>query len=129
MRLLQAKLPANYLIRCEQPITCGDSEPEPDISVVLGSEADFLVDHPHSAELVVEICVTSQEIDRYKLQAYAKAGVRECWLVLGPEKVIEVHRKPAGGQFSEKATYGSNDKVTSGAIAGVVVAVSDCFAR
>ena len=30
--------------------------------------------------------------DRSKLRACASADVKECWLVLGPEKLIEVHR-------------------------------------
>ena len=32
--------------------------------------------------------------DRSKLRAYASAGVKECWLVLGREKQIEVNRQP-----------------------------------
>lgn len=86
LRLLRTKLPPSLLVRSEQPVTCGDSEPEPDISVVRGTEGDFLADHPHTAELVIEISITSHDYDRSKLRAYAGAGVKECWFVLGPEK-------------------------------------------
>ncbi len=34
-------LPINFCIRQENPISIGNSEPEPDISIVLGSEEDF----------------------------------------------------------------------------------------
>ena len=86
------KAAGKRFVRSEQPITCGNSEPEPDISVVTGTNEDYLREHPCTAELVIEICVTSHDYDRAKLRAYATAGVKECWLVLGPEKQIEVYR-------------------------------------
>src|SRR5688572_25246782 len=52
--LLQV-VPAGWIVRTEQPITCGDSEPEPDIAVVNGRREDFRHDHPHTAELVIEV--------------------------------------------------------------------------
>lgn len=53
LRLLLAVLPEGRLLRSEQPITCDDSEPEPDLSVVRGSEYDFRLEHPKTAELVI----------------------------------------------------------------------------
>src|SRR6266481_2539665 len=35
---ISALLPADYVVRREDPITLSDSEPEPDISVVRGTE-------------------------------------------------------------------------------------------
>ena len=68
-----------HLVRSEQPITCIDSasEPEPDVSVVLGKEADFWESHPTTAELIIEVAVTSEDYDRNKALAYARAGVKE----------------------------------------------------
>src|SRR4026208_989791 len=40
LRWLGAVAPPTHLVRSEQPITCPDSEPEPDISVVRGTESD-----------------------------------------------------------------------------------------
>jgi Uma2 family endonuclease len=124
LRLLQAVLPAGRLLRSEQPITCEDSEPEPDISVVRGSEYDFRLEHPKTAELVVEICVTSREYDRSKLRAYANAGVKECWLALGREKQIKVHRQPNQGEFAERTLHGPGARLTSTAIPSFTVEVS-----
>ena len=98
-------LPPGLLLRSEQPILCHDSEPEPDISIVRGQAADFRLSHPRTAELVVEICVTSHEYDRSKLRAYAEAGVKECWLVLVPEKQIEVFRQPSKDKFAERSMH------------------------
>src|SRR5207244_252888 len=51
-------LPKGFLVFLEQPLTLADSEPEPDVSVVRGSEADFFTTHPKTAELVVEVAVS-----------------------------------------------------------------------
>ena len=83
LRLLQAVLPLGLYLRPEQPLTCVDSEPEPDLAVVCGAEEAFRQAHPRTAELVIEVSVSSAEYDRSKLRAYASAGVKECWLVLG----------------------------------------------
>ena len=128
-RLLQQCVPPGCFISQEQPITCQDSEPEPDLAVVRGREEDFWQEHPRTAELVVEICVTSQIYDRSKLRAYANAGVKECWLVLAPEKQIEVHRKPAGNLFADRAVHGSGGWLTCAAVPEITLDLNALFAR
>ena len=85
-----------YLIRSEQPITCtaSGSEPEPDVSVVRGKEADFWESHPTTADIVIEVAVTSEDYDRNKSLAYARAGVKEFWIVLVNEKLVEIRTGP-----------------------------------
>jgi Uma2 family endonuclease len=122
--LLHSVVPEGFLVRTEQPITCVDSEPEPDLAVVHGQVADFRLAHPRTAELVIEVCVTSADYDRSKLRAYAGAGVKECWLVLGPEKQIEVHRQPGEGQFAQRTLHGPGAQLTSTAIPSLTVDVS-----
>src|SRR6266511_3825783 len=80
--LLLARLPDGLSVWKEEPLTLVDSEPEPDISVVRGEEADFRDAHPTTAELVVEIAVTSAALDRANVSLYAEAGVKEYWIVL-----------------------------------------------
>jgi Uma2 family endonuclease len=129
LRLLRSVTPPGYIVRPEQPIACGDSEPEPDISVVRGAESDFRSDHPHTADFVAEVCVSSHDYDRSKLRAYALAGVKECWLVLGPEKQIEVYRQPKNGQFSEHALYGPGGGLTSSVIPEFKLSLDAFFAE
>src|ERR1043165_585445 len=42
LRAIEAAKLKGFLVRSEQPISCGDSEPEPDIAVVAGSIDDYL---------------------------------------------------------------------------------------
>lgn len=121
LELLQRMLPSGLHVQPEQPILCDDSELEPDLSVIRGTINDFGAEHPHTAELVIEIGVSSHDYDHSKLRAYAVAGVKECWMVLGPEKQIEVHRQPQGEQFAQHAVHGPGGSLASAAVPGFTV--------
>src|SRR5437763_8219189 len=49
---ISRSLPPGKLLRTEQPITCGHSEPEPDLAIVSGSKEQFRTAHPCTAELI-----------------------------------------------------------------------------
>jgi len=127
--ILVATLPPGLFVSPGQPITCPDSEPEPDLAVISGNPEDFRHAHPHTAELVIEICVTSHDYVRSKLRAYASAGVKEVWLVLAPEKQIEVHRQPAGGQFAQRVVFGPGGRLVSVAVPSFGVDLDALFAK
>jgi Uma2 family endonuclease len=69
LELIRNALPPGVHVQSEQPIQCDDSEPEPDISVIRGSIEDYRTEHPRTAELVIEVCMTTHEHDRSKLRA------------------------------------------------------------
>ena len=126
-KLLLAQLPANYSVWKEEPLTLADSEPEPDIAVTLGRENDFATSHPSTAELVVEVAVSSPALDRENASLYAEAGVKEYWIVLGPERRVEVYRRPAGGRYQEHLLFGHDETIEPGSLPGVRIRVSDLF--
>jgi Uma2 family endonuclease len=126
---LQRALPPNHVVRTEQPITCPDSEPEPDLAVIHGRNEDFRAEHPRTAELVIEICITSHEYDRAKRRAYASAGVNEVWLVLAPERQIEVHRQPANGAFAEWTLHGPGGTLSSVSVPQFSVGLDALFGK
>jgi Uma2 family endonuclease len=127
LELLQRALPPGLHVRPEQPVVCGDSEPEPDLSVLRGSMDDYRTGHPHTAEFIIEVCVSSHEYDRLKLRAYASAGVKEVWLVLSPENQIEVYRNPTGDEFTERFIQGPHGELSSGALPGLTVNLDVLF--
>jgi len=85
------------------PIALDDlSEPEPDVVVVRGAAADYLVEHPgpEDIHLLVEVCDSSFERDRRrKVPLYAAAGVREVWLVDVASRRLEAHQEPSPGGY------------------------------
>lgn len=104
---LPMRLPEGVHLRAQEPLTFADSEPEPDIAIVEGSRRDYFGAHPDRARLVIEVCVTSEAIDRLKLGVYAEAGVPECWLVLAEARVVERHTEPRDGRYQrvERVAY------------------------
>jgi Uma2 family endonuclease len=116
-----------WWLRSGGPITCVDSEPEPDVSVARGSEEDYTRGHPTTAEFVAEVCVTSYEYDRSKLRAYANAGVKEVWLVVWPEKKVEIYRDPLNGVYTESRVAGPGGSVRSEAFSEITVELTALF--
>jgi Uma2 family endonuclease len=127
LALLAERLPPGLLLRKEDPIRCGESEPEPDLAVVRGREEDFRERHPTSAELVIEICVTSHDYDRSKLAIYAAAGIAECWLVLGPERRIEAHRRPVGAAYTEVRVHQPGEVLESVSVPELALSLDSVF--
>ena len=89
----------------------------------------FLAGTPHTAELVIEIFVTSQNYDRSNLRAYANAGVKQCWLVLAPGKQIEAHRNPDVDRFTDRTVHGPGGRLTCAAVPEITLDLDALFAK
>ena len=126
-RHLLLKLPPRWEVRSEQPLTFNDSEPEPDVAVVPASEDDYCHAHPETAELVIEVVVTSERIDRVKLGVYAEAGVRECWLVLAEERIVERHTAPQGAAYQHVERVAFPGTLESTVCAGLTLPPAGLF--
>jgi Uma2 family endonuclease len=124
-RMVLARLPAGFTVWQEQPLTFVDSEPEPDISVIRGGERDFLEAHPTTAELVVEVAVSSPALDRENASLYAEAGVKEYWIVLGRERQVEVYRRPENGRYQDTRVVGVNDTLECLSVPGVRIPIAE----
>jgi Uma2 family endonuclease len=126
--LLLKAVGAGYLVRKEGPLTLSDSEPEPDVSVVLGNPADYRRHHPTTAVLAVEVAVSSVELDREKLSLYAEAGVTECWFVLAERRVVEVLRNPLNGGYLDREVLTDTDTLRSRALPQIEISLKELFA-
>jgi Uma2 family endonuclease len=128
-KLIAAQAPKGFSVWKEEPLTLKemDSEPEPDLSVVRGTDTDFLEEHPHTAELVVEVAVSSPELDRENASLYAEAGVKEYWIVLAPLRQVEVYRRPRAGAYQEKKIFAAEDLIECAALPGVRINVREIF--
>jgi Uma2 family endonuclease len=110
---LLAGLPAGYQLRKEDPLTLADSEPEPDLAVVRGTDDDFRVHHPSTAELVVEVAISTVELDRAKAELYARAAVPVYWLVLAQEDAVEVHTDAGAKGYTRIETRRRGDELVT----------------
>ena len=127
LQLLHEVLPSGHILMSEQPISCGDSEPEPDVAVVRGAIGDFRERHPQTAELAIEVCVTSHDYDRSKLRAYAVASIKEVWLLLVRERRVEVYLQPTNGEYVDKKLVGPRGKLASAVLPNFVLDLGSFF--
>ncbi|HEY2589250.1 MAG TPA: Uma2 family endonuclease [Tepidisphaeraceae bacterium] len=112
-------LPPQYHARSEQPVTLPDGEPEPDAAVVRGRAKDYMSRHPGPDEvpLIIEVADSSLDRDRgIKLRSYARAGIREYWIVNLIENQVEVYTDPdpvasGGPTYRGKAVYVQGNSV------------------
>ena len=106
--LLKAVVPAGWYVDSQEPITLGDSEPEPDVMVVRGDTRQYRDRHPGAEDvaLVVEVADSTIERDRgIKKEMYARAGIPVYWIINLVERLIEVYEKPVGSDYTSRRDY------------------------
>lgn len=124
---LQRVLPEGTFVRQEKPLTLVDSEPEPDVAVIRGTRAEYRLVHPSTSALIVEVAVSSEALDRLKLEIYAEAGVPECWLVFPESKILERHSDLQNGSYSKLARVQFPAQLESTIFPGVSLPPTDLF--
>lgn len=94
---IAARLPGGWHYQPEQPITLGDSEPEPDGAVVRGGIRDHLEGHPSPPDiaLVLEVADATRDRDRgLKGRVYARANIPCYWILNLRDGYVEVYADP-----------------------------------
>jgi Uma2 family endonuclease len=114
--LFSRRLGRQAIIRVQGPIILDRwSEPQPDLSV-LAPRADFYghaQPRPRDVLLAVEVMDSSRGYDRtLKLPLYARAELREVWLVDLKAEVIERYRSPALRGYREREDFGRRRVLT-----------------
>ncbi len=111
-------LPPGWHVNTQDPVTTGDSEPEPDVTVIRGAPRDYLERHPGPDDLalVVEVAHTTLRRDRgLKKRLYARAGIPVYWIINLPDRQIEVYTMPSGQaeepDYQQRQDYLSTDEV------------------
>jgi len=125
---------AGFWVRMQLPLDLNQTtEPEPDISVVVGSRTQYARAHPTSAVLLVEVSDTTASYDRrHKGSLYARAGIGDYWIVNLPRRRLEVYRapiaaptRPFGHRYSSRTDLLPGATVSPLALPPQTVAVSD----
>jgi Uma2 family endonuclease len=116
------RLPAGWSARPEQPVRIpAFDEPEPDISVVRGANADYRsrIPAPADVALLVEVSDTTLRQDRGKKRtAYARAGIAVYWIVNLVARQVEVYTRPVKeGRYRSRKAFKPGQQVPV-AIAG-----------
>ena len=133
-RLTQALVKAcgdRAIVQIQGSIRLGlHSEPQPDV-VLLRPRPDHYetaLPGPESVLLLIEVGDTSLAYDRgVKLRLYARAGIREVWLVDLEAHHIEVHLEPAQDGYRRSATRGPGDRLLPTALPEMSLSPAEIF--
>ena len=119
-----------HLVRSEQPITCFDSEPEPDIALIEGRGDFYESAHPTASDtkIIFEVADSSILADRnIKVPLYARAAIPEVWLVNLRDQMIELYFQPLNGSYQQFRSFKRDDVLVSGFVKDLSVSVNDIF--
>ncbi len=105
-----------------------DSAPEPDVVLLRWRDDFYRMAHPAGEDvmLAVEVSETSLRYDRtVKLPLYARAGIREAWIVNLEGGVIEVYRGPTPTGYTNVGRAERGGHVTPGTFPDVALSVTE----
>jgi Uma2 family endonuclease len=115
--LLNRLFNGKHIVGTQDPIRLDDfSEPQPDITLLRWRDDFYRHAHPTPADvlLVIEVADSTVESDRsYKMPLYAKAGIKEAWLVNLPDERIELYAEPADGAYQIKREFKRGEEAQS----------------
>jgi Uma2 family endonuclease len=114
----------------QDPLDLDDrSQPEPDFMILLARHDNYRTSHPKPQEvlLLVEVSDTTLAYDRgIKLPLYARAGVRETWIVDITSDTVETYRSPEPtGAYTAQSTFGRGEELSIEALSDVRLKVDD----
>jgi Uma2 family endonuclease len=120
---------AGWCLRRQLPLMLlQDTDPVPDLAVVPGRPRDYTA-HPTTADLVIEVADSSLAFDtNEKRLLYAKAGIREYWVVDVNGRRLHVYRDPKAGDYTSQRTFGPSESVSLLAVPSATVRVADLLA-
>jgi prepilin-type N-terminal cleavage/methylation domain-containing protein len=102
------------------------------IAIVAILIEDYVVDHPKTALLVVEVADTTLEADTHeKASLYAAGGVADYWVLDVTDRLLVFHDprpdagQPFGSVYAGVSAFGRDDTVTPLAAPDKRVQVSD----
>lgn len=119
-------------VRCRNPVVLDDgSEPQPDFALVRRPWRGYPHTHPEPEDifLLIEVADSSLDFDRtVKLELYARAGIKEVWIVDLTRDGVLVHRGPSGGAYGSVVRIEVPGELDVEALPGVMISVGDVFA-
>ena len=123
---LRTAFGSGWRIRGRSPLVLGqDTDPEPDFAVMAGT-ARGSSGHPTTADLVVEVADSSLDFDtNEKRLLYARAGIREYWVVDINGRRLLAYRDSQSGDYATQQALGPADAVSPLAVPTASVRVAD----
>ncbi len=128
-RMFSVLPPDRAVLSIQNPIHLSDdSEPQPDFALLAPRRDFYAAALPEANDilLVVEVADRSLWTDRtVKVPLYARAGIREMWLVNLVDRRIEIYRDPSPDGYGSVVAIGPGGTVSPLAFPDIVLRVED----
>lgn len=111
------------------PVTLIQSEPEPDISIVVPPQERYREQHPQADDIfwLVEIANSTQAYDlNDKKKIYAQEGIPEYWVADLTNRQLFVFREQKNGDYNLQKIY-SEGIICSQAFPEIKISVQEMF--
>jgi Uma2 family endonuclease len=105
LKALERLLPPGWTARKEEPVRIpANDEPEPDITIVRGSDADYRRRIPEATDvgLLVEVSATNVSADRQPGNLHGRADIPVYWIVNLADRRVEVYADPGPTGYSSR---------------------------
>ena len=130
-RLLVLRSGDHAVVSVQNAIIANElSVPQPDFALLRPRRDAYSTALPVCADilLLVEVADTTLRTDlRVKIPLYARAGIREVWVVDVNEKAVHVFRGPAAGGYRETFIAGNDDELVPVELPVVRLRVAEIF--
>lgn len=124
-------LASRATVRSESPVTLPPgSEPEPDIAVVAIDPREYSDHHPvpEAIFLLIEVADTTLDSDlKAKATLYAKANIREYWVLDVRRRQVHVFRFPQDGVYQQKSVLNEDRTLSLLAFPDVSISFNQLF--
>lgn len=131
IRLMSQGYSVHAVIDAQNPLRLSDlSEPQPDM-MLLRLPVSRYANHlpvPEDVLLLIEVADTSASFERrVKLPLYARAGVREVWLVDLKQSVIQVFRQPSPTGYLSVTRVAKGERLAPEAFPDITLSSGEVF--
>ncbi len=126
-RLLVMSVGDEAIVSVQNPVRLDEhTEPQPDLTVIRTRDYTESLPVPEDVLLLIEVSETTLAYDRgLKLQLYARAGIREVWIVDLPAETIERYTAPSGDGYQRAEQTRRGQTLNSTALPGPTPSVDE----
>ena len=129
-RLWTSRLGDRVIVNIQNPVQfpAEDSELQPDVMLLRPRDDFYTTAHPQAVDvlLLIEVADTTLGVDRrVKIPLYARAGIREVWLVDLTTARLEVQRGPLGDRYGSARALARGERVSPEAFPDLLLDVAE----
>jgi Uma2 family endonuclease len=126
-RLLVMGVGEEAVVSVQNPVRLNEhTEPQPDLTVIRPRDYRESLPEPEDVLLLIEVSDTTLAYDRgIKLPLYARAGIREVWIVNLSTETIECYTEPSADGYRRVEQLRRGQTLTPTALPGLAPSVGE----